>query len=306
MDYELTDTHILLPNQEVPDGDLLRVTFSIQQSDQSLTATQKQHVALLAAAELFERLSGLNITDNTLYQAYGHRANALRDQYITAQGGYASHAEGTYANGIIEQFRYLVDDFKPQWQDDDTGLLWKNQECVHYLDSALIEYTTRKPIYDEFRFDVVEGVDTYSVPKELTKVQRCVINNIPARQKLGIELPLNSFSGQPVLFALDVLPNNIRIYPTPDNTYPCHLFIERRARPISSIYSRCDIDREAARHLIYWMAYLAYTKQDAETADLQRAQVMRQHFDAAVGLSISDRAQHEKTIYHNTLTMRVE
>lgn len=303
--YTLTGTTLNIITPPITSGHSVRVYFTAKHTPDSLTASEKQAVSLLAASILFDQLASLNLADHALYAEYITRAEDLRNQYSVLTSGYGEQVQGEVARDIINVFRYLVDDYRTDWFNDDSGLLWSNAECVHFLDQALQQFTSRIPIHEEITLYLQQNTKSYNIPTELIEIKRCFVQNATLKKTTALSMPPAN-RGFPSRYALDTAPGKVVFYPTPDNSYTATLQITRSAKPVTHVMSICEINRNDANVLIYYMAHLAYLKQDAETADLQRSQAMLAVFDSRVGRPTNLAQHRDETLYRETLTMRVE
>ena len=305
--YTLTGTTLNIVTPPITSGHSVRVYFTAKHTADSLSAEQQQAVSLLAAAILFEHLASLNLSDHALYNQYTTRAEDLRHQYDVLTG-HGDQVQGEVARDIINIFRYLVDDYRADWFNDDSGLLWSNAECIHFLDQALQQFTSRLPIPDEITLYLQQDVSSYNIPPETIEIKRCRIDNVMLKKTFLSAVSVGEWTqtGHPIRYGMDNVPGKVLFFPVPDQQYTVNAHITRRAKPVTSIFSKCEINRAEANVLIYYMAHLAYLKQDAETADLQRSQAMLAVFDTKVGRPVNLTEERDDTFYREALTMRVE
>lgn len=88
---------------------------------------------------------------------------------------------------LVTVFRQDVDDLPGDtvatvnWKNDDTGLLWKNQECARFANAAVTEYLIRNPILDQdestalTRITVPSGTNQFDYDTRIQWVRRIKI-----------------------------------------------------------------------------------------------------------------------------------
>lgn len=92
----------------------------------------------------------------------------------------------------------------------------------------------------------------------------------------------DSDTGQVQFGVLGIKSKNIRWVKVPDTTETCRLNVFRLPFPRITDWDAValEVDEQHHMHLIKWMKYLAYSKQDAETRDDKRAEDNRIAFEA--------------------------
>ncbi|HYF28587.1 MAG TPA: hypothetical protein VD931_22800 [Baekduia sp.] len=89
-------------------------------------------------------------------------------------------------------------------------------------------------------------------------------------------------TGQVQYGVLGIKEKNVRWVKVPDATDTCRLHVYRLPYPRITDWDAIplEIDEHHHMHLLKWMKYLAYSKQDAETRDDEKAELNRQAFEA--------------------------
>ena len=225
---------------------------------------------------------------------------------------------------IVFLFRQRMDDLPGDvvpgttpWQNDDDGLLWKNEEICGYADEAQHELAHRKPIldtnqnitithlavsgslqqaivYDQriLKIDRVKFVETDSDDeKVLTKKTQAWMDLRYREWDLegGLSDP-----GVPDFYIDYIEERQLKLWPVPDMAGTIHLTVWRLPmNRLSWTLRRSLIESQEAHQmdLIDWMQYRAYLKRDAETENLDLAATHKGIFDERIGLRPSAHLQ---------------
>ena len=130
----------------------------------------------------------------------------------------------------------LAGDYDPNscgWEQDDTGLLWKNSEATDYLRTAQDAYCKLFPIREQVTISLVANQATYSLNaetgKRVVKVYPHPYIDNPltptTRQHLGYRTSYMGRSGSPKSYILEN--GNITLYPAPDAVGTLYLDVGR-------------------------------------------------------------------------------
>jgi hypothetical protein len=220
--------------------------------------------------------------------------------------------------GMVTLFRQEVDDLPGDtvsdvnWKNDDTGLLWSNQEAVRYANRAVAEYCFRNPVLDSNVETTVTHVTWGTVPLDRRPYSGKILSIRRAKfvetasgdehilQKrtlqwmddyVGPNWHLEGAAGPqgtPKWYVEDHDRREICLYPVPEVAGVVHLTVDRL--PIQNMeWTRRhldgpkDIDEYHHLDLIDYMVYQAYLKRDAETENPELAKAALDRFTMNVG-----------------------
>lgn len=218
---------------------------------------------------------------------------------------------------LVTIFRQEVDDLPGDtvtdvnWKNDDTGLLWKNQEAVRFANRAQNEFCYRQPILDSnsvvgqaiTHITVAANVQRYTFSERILAVLDCKFvedtTGDEHRLKMRTAHWMNQFipqwdleanaatKGDPQFSIHDYDLRSMDLYPIPEVGGVLHMKVHRLPTKTMS-WSRRHLDEpeiEARHHweLVDFMVYLAYQKRDAETENPELATAALERFTVNVG-----------------------
>jgi hypothetical protein len=190
---------------------------------------------------------------------------------------------------VLLQFRLDVDDIMPEGAEDQTAALWSDPEIYYYMDRAQERMCSRAHyLQRELEFVVIPEQEFVTLPVRVTNVREAHL------REAGRDLSIRNFNemggyvaddyglqvrgrwrtahgGPPQIAILDFVMNRIRLVPTPAVADTLLLACEVSPRPVQQC-DQFDIPRDDhVWALLPYMKHLAYSKQDADTYDPQRA-----------------------------------
>lgn len=169
--------------------------------------------------------------------------------------------------------------------DTKTPQLWTDDEWAEYATDAEQEACRRaRLIVDSTNAEICviafNSTDKfYELDPRIIFIRRVKVD--------GISRPLGKISyqdldsgqpgweeeeGEPRAFILDMEDNKLRPYPAPDRDYTARLTVVRT--PLDVLANDNDEPEIKARYhqsLLFWMLYRAYSKQDSDTQDDEKA-----------------------------------
>lgn len=173
---------------------------------------------------------------------------------------------------------------------DSVQLRWNNDELVANINEAITQvYRRTQPIKDVEVLEIVAGQTLYPLSPYILQVE-----NIRLLEPINRELEITaldqlyklsnfeSLTKTPRYFIPDYLQNNLRLYPTPNESVHANMVIYRSPKtkldwkyPTASpelldIYSI---------PMLYYAAHLCYMKDEANCLDPNRAMTYSQMFD---------------------------
>ena len=195
----------------------------------------------------------------------------------------------------------IVDTTKP-WQNDDSGLLWSNDEICQYADEAQQELFIRRHKKDNTtvavtQITVVASTATYAFDKRILGIERVKFIDSAAdefvldkttHQTLDLLRTNWQKDGDGVVdeYIEDFENREITLYRTPKLAGT--LFLTVRRLPIARLsrtlrHKLLEADDETQYDLLDWMMFRAYLKRDAETENADLAGIHKTLFDERVG-----------------------
>lgn len=218
--------------------------------------------------------------------------------------------------GLATLFRQDVDDLPGDtvtdvnWKNDDTGLLWSNQEICRYANQAETEFCFRNPIPDHdidqtiTHIAFTAGTQKGNLDAKILAIHRAKYVETATGDEFLLQKRTvqwmdrfitqwdiegnGSLQGVPKYYVEDMNGNAVFLYPLPENAGTLHLNVGRL--PSSSmLWSRRhldgpEIDPEHHLCLLDYMKYLAFKKRDAETENPELSQEHFQAFELHAGV----------------------
>lgn len=224
---------------------------------------------------------------------------------------------------LVFLFRQRMDDLpgdivdsNTSWQNDDDGLLWKNDEIVGYADEAQQELAHRKPIIDRSatpsitQIALAQDTPEFSYDTRILKIERIKWVETSSGDEYLLEKKdphwmddryvqwdretNNSYTGTPCYFVDYTDEYKVKIWRIPETAGTLYLTVHRLPINRLSWTTRNKLLEAQAQHqleLLDWMQYRAYLKRDAETENPELAQLHKNIFDERVGLRPSAHLQ---------------
>jgi hypothetical protein len=232
--------------------------------------------------------------------------------------------------GLVTLFRQDVDDLPGDtvndvnWKNDDTGLLWTNQEIVRYANAAVSEFVVRNPILDQdtqstvTRISVLADTNVYSYDARILSIRRMKFVDVEGsewrlvkrttdwmdRYITDWDLEAMPLTGVVLYYVEDSDHRTITLYRTPELDGTLHMVTDRL--PFEQMawakrhQQKPEIDFVHHLDLLDYMKYLAYRKRDAETDDEKMSAAFLTTFTTNVGERPSARLLRVRRQERNT------
>lgn len=202
-------------------------------------------------------------------------------------------------NQVLMQFRLDVDDILPDPDDfeDQSAALWSDPEIYYYMDRAQQALCARTHyLQGETQLPVIAGQEFVNLPARVIQIRELHLVNAGRNVALKNANDMSGFvaddyglqvrgrwrtasGGPPQMAILDLVMQRIRLVPTPQQDDMMIAMAEFLPAPVSE--GRFSIPREDHIWvLLPYMKYLAYSKQDADAYDPNRAQIYQQQAEA--------------------------
>lgn len=210
-------------------------------------------------------------------------------------------------SSLLSLARTKLDD--PLFNDDDESALFKTDELLEYINSALREVVFRGKLIIKkgITLDLVTGQWEYPVPGNLIVIER--IDNEDNRplvkvQEVDLENRYNqnnsiffdsryykeNTADLPTHYFQHQTPNNLTFYPTPTKDSVLTLmgtYVPTMSKDLGSSDALPKALHEMyQRDLIYWILAEAFDKPDADTYDPKKSEKNRQKFIDTFGEKI--------------------
>lgn len=222
------------------------------------------------------------------------------------------------ARKVLEKFRDEVGDPEIPGVDEDPShpdmdSLWKNSEIYGYMDEAQAWLARRAYLLvDNFELPIKADESLVDLPEEFYEPRRAKVkgqnhtltllnlNELQSavREDYGVRGvdDWEEVTGPPQLGVLDHTPGKIRLVPIPveAGTLSLNAFIEPSEAITGSASYLALSNREQVRTILHWMKKLAYSKQDADVLDLQRAQSFEREGIAAADELMSEQRRRTR------------
>lgn len=191
---------------------------------------------------------------------------------------------------LVELFRRRVDDLPGDvvddeaWQNDDDGLLWKNDEIAAYADAAQDEYFRRaggktdRDTAEICQITVTAGTATYPYDQRILSIDRVKFVDSASAEHILTKrtyrwldeerLRWESENGQVEVYVEDPDERSLTLYRNPELDGTLYLVVKRLGLQRLEWTHRTrelEVPREHQLGLVDYMLYLAYMKRDAET-----------------------------------------
>lgn len=189
------------------------------------------------------------------------------------------------------------------WENDDTGLLWKNFELTKFANQAQVEFCRRRPITDSDTTAIctasVTAGDLYVPYSPLVAyVDRMSVQGeaygLFKRTKAWMDRNFANWeteTGIPKYYIENFTEYKARLYPIPDTNITVNMTVGRL--PLTDMRwdhrqkDEPEINVMYHPDLIPWMCHLALNKRDSETFNKTESDRHYQLFETAVGPRIS-------------------
>lgn len=208
----------------------------------------------------------------------------------------------------------IVDTFISEVQDLDTPRLWPDDEAFGYLDDAQKQFcrltgglgdsmasdVTQLPVVIDGEYaDLSDKILKIRGAYRLSDGKPVEVVNFEDMPRLGITF--DGRTGPVAYLIIGMTEGHARFYPVPSVADAVQLVVDRL--PLEDITledaeQELEIAPQHHRHLTLWMRHLAYSKQDSEGYDRQKAMEFEQKFLAYCAKATNEkaRAKHKTRI----------
>lgn len=206
----------------------------------------------------------------------------------------------------------LIDLFRADVDDVAEPYLWSDAELAGYADDAQkmfcrLTFGIRDAMSSLCAVDIEQGEPFAAIDARILRVSRIQresdggvieVINIEDLDTAGIRL--DAIPGAVRAVVMGMQPHTLRWVKVPMQSDTAAMIIERL--PMNSITAGrslpLEIDEQHHRHLMLWMASLAYAKQDADTQNIGKAANKEAQFRVycAAAKVEKDRARHKTRV----------
>jgi len=171
---------------------------------------------------------------------------------------------------------------------DSIQLRWGNEELVSNINEAITQvYRRTNPIKDIEELEVFAGVSEYTIPTYIQNI--LLVKDSFSRQLKERELidrwwdeTLDTQTGDLKIFIPDLKNNTIKFSPVPSKDETLLMVIYRYPKE-KLTWDDYDVSPELVEEyqlpMLWYAAFLAYSKDEVNTLDPQRAERMKSYFD---------------------------
>lgn len=201
---------------------------------------------------------------------------------------------------LLAAFRQRVDDLETGWEDNDSRLLWSNDEITRYANEAVTEYRRRRLLVDKdtaeiCKIAVIAGMATYDLDPRIYAIYRLLLDKTALQKASLYELnrhePCWEEKAETPQFYLESWGlghwGKITLYPSPVAAGTLYLTVARLPLAAMLWEDRATVEPEVPQEdrpaLLWWMEYLAYQRQDDDTYNPKRADEAAAAFTVWVG-----------------------
>ena len=200
---------------------------------------------------------------------------------------------------LIAEYRSITDDRAVPY-------LWSDMDIAGYADDAVNEACERARLIEDrvtsavCNIALVAGVPDYPLHPSIFFIKRITHNGQLLEETSSEKLHTQwqaweTRTGQPQAFVYDQS-TTLRIFPIPKEPGAVKLTVYRL--PLASLSAENEnavpeIPVRYHKRLLDWMLYRGYSKQDADTQDVTKAQAYAREFERSFGQRISADVQRK-------------
>ncbi len=202
----------------------------------------------------------------------------------------------------------IVAEFRRSMSDEVLPYLWSDEEAYLYLDDAQKMFCRLTGGLGDGSSAVTQLA--YTAASDWVDTSPLILKiRAAADAATGRPVDILNFEdmratgrkfdgtlGVPRAIVIGIEENRVRLYPAPAVDGQVNLIIDRLPlKRITDSDQKLEIAEQHHIHLIMWMAYRAYSKQDAETMDKRKADSFEARFQAYCfeAKAEKDRAMHK-------------
>lgn len=204
---------------------------------------------------------------------------------------------------LLEQFRQDVVDIEAPY-------LWSDAEVFSYIDSAHKQFwrnvggigDAQSPLTS---LPVAIGTDWIAISPLILKVREAYLPDGTPIELANYEdlrsrrIRLDGHVGPTKMLILGMEPGSVRVYPVSDAVTTIQLVVDRMPlKAITDADQKLEIQEQHKDGLGLWIRHRAYSKQDAETMDRNKAATLKAEFAeyCALAKRERDRAKHKTRV----------
>jgi hypothetical protein len=204
----------------------------------------------------------------------------------------------------VTRLRQRLDDFGGDtntnyWQTSDAGCLWKNDELVTYLNEAQKETCRRHPIVDSTSdlcsITLVADTATYDLDPLILAVERAYVNGadeVLIKRNYRDDIDSQSYEepDETLYYVEDGNLHSLTLIAAPTASGTLVLTVKRL--PLEDLTWRSaaaagrvylELDDLFFEDLLLYATYLAFSKRDTDTLNLEAANTAMERFRSRVG-----------------------
>lgn len=189
---------------------------------------------------------------------------------------------------ILMQSRIRLDDL------GTTGVLWTDEDLVTYANAGEREICRRALVLKDATsaittVSLVSGTPTYSIDPRIILVNRAALNGGGRLKRISVEvldtiLGWEAASGTPSYFSTDYSDGMLLVTPTPNANVDLQLTVYRLPlTPMAAPADTPEIPEALHPYIIDWVCYEAYSKNDADAQNLEKATYFFEKFSKSIG-----------------------
>ena len=204
----------------------------------------------------------------------------------------------------VTRLRQRLDDFGGDtntnyWQTSDVGCLWKNDELVTYLNEAQKETCRRHPITDSASdlctIALVADTATYDLDPLILAVERAYVtgaDDVLIKRNYRDDIDTQSYVAPDttLYYVEDGSLHSLTLIAAPTASGTLELTVKRLPLEdltwVSAAAARgkyLELDDLFFEDLLLYASYLAFSKRDADTLNLEAANTAMERFRSRVG-----------------------
>ncbi len=195
----------------------------------------------------------------------------------------------------------LIDDFRDEAQDLGTPPFWSSARLAKLASEGQSEACRRGDLLIDSTsamcsVDVTADYPVVTLDPMILEVKRASLSSsgyqlspVTTAQMDSYASPWEQESGNPTNYVTDYQTGAIRLYPNPEANDTLNLTVRRLPIDLVNDDDEPEIRLEAHPALVQWMLYRAYSKQDADSFDPQKAARALAEFEKEFGRKTSAR-----------------
>ena len=204
----------------------------------------------------------------------------------------------------------LIDQFRSDVVDVEEPFLWSDPDVLSYIDSAQKQFCRKVGGIADATSSITSlsiglATDWIATSPLILKIREAYLSDgtpmevVNAEDLASRRIRFDGSVGTPKMLIIGMEVNNARIYPVSNVINTIQMMIDRL--PLKSITDgtqKLEIQEHHKEGLGIWVRYRAYSKQDAETMDKNKALTLKAEFEEYCVLAKKerDRAKHKTRV----------